>query len=58
MVKVKFSDVTKECKCYSCNKEIIKKDEKFNLEIGNLKFDLCVDCGNDLINGMTEEWMK
>lgn len=58
MIKVNFSDVTKECKCYSCNKQIVKKDEKFSLEIGNLAFDLCVDCGNDLINEMQDAWKK
>lgn len=58
MVKVNFSDVKKECKCYSCNKEIIENDEKFSLKVGNLDFDLCVDCGNDLINKMLEAWNR
>lgn len=57
MVKVRFIEVTKsnEHICYSCNKKI-KNEEKFNLEIGNLNFNLCVDCGNDLINKMHRAW--
>lgn len=60
MINAKYKKVTKECRCYSCNKDVHKEkyQENFTISIGHLELELCIECGNDLVKNIMRKWSE